>query len=76
VVDLANVARGRYDAFYEYGLNPWDVLAGMLIVREAGGRVTDFTGNESPITGDEICAFNPHISDEVINIVKGFMIRQ
>jgi myo-inositol-1(or 4)-monophosphatase len=75
-VDLANVARGRYDAFYEYGLNPWDVLAGMLIVREAGGRVTDFTGNESPITGDEICAFNPHISDEVINIVKGFMIRQ
>jgi myo-inositol-1(or 4)-monophosphatase len=73
-VDLAHVATGQYDAFYEYGLNPWDVLAGMLIVREAGGRVTDFRGNETPVTGEEICATNPLISDEVINIVKRFMI--
>ena len=72
-VDLAHVACGKYDAFYEYGLNPWDVLAGMLIVREAGGRVTDFRGNETPVTGEEICATNPLISEEVINIVKGFM---
>jgi myo-inositol-1(or 4)-monophosphatase len=73
-VDLAHVATGQYDAFYEYGLNPWDVLAGMLIVREAGGRVTDFRGNETAVTGEEICATNPLISEEVINIVKGFMI--
>lgn len=73
-VDLAHVATGQYDAFYEYGLNPWDVLAGMLIVREAGGRVTDFRGNETPVTGEEICATNPLISEEVINIVKRFMI--
>jgi myo-inositol-1(or 4)-monophosphatase len=72
-VDLVHVASGKYDAFYEYGLNPWDVLAGMLIVREAGGKVTDFRGCESPITGEEICASNLKISEEVINIVRGFM---
>jgi len=73
-VDLAHVALGQYDAFYEYGLNPWDIMAGMLLVREAGGKVSDFSGNESLITGDEICASNFKISDELINIVKGFMV--
>lgn len=73
-VDLAHLAMGKYDAFFEYGLNPWDVLAGALIVREAGGRVTDFSGREYPITGAEICATNGKISDEVLNIVSGFMI--
>ncbi len=72
-VDLSHVATGQYDAFFEYGLSPWDIMAGMLIVREAGGKVTDFSGNESSVTGDEICASNSLISKEVINIVKGFM---
>ncbi|MFO7575574.1 MAG: inositol monophosphatase family protein [Bacteroidales bacterium] len=73
-VDLAHVACGRYDGFFEYGLNPWDILAGALIVREAGGRATDFSGNDEPLTGEEIVAGNLNISDEVTNIVKGFMI--
>jgi len=72
-VDLSHVASGKYDAFFEYGLSPWDIMAGMLIIREAGGRVTDFTGNETSVTGDEICASNSLISKEVVNIVKGFM---
>ena len=73
-VDLAHVACGKYDGFFEYGLNPWDILAGALIVREAGGRTTDFCGNDAPLTGEEIVATNLKISDEVTNIVKGFMI--
>jgi myo-inositol-1(or 4)-monophosphatase len=73
-VDMAHVACGKYDGFFEYGLSPWDVMAGTLIVREAGGRVNNFSGMESPVTGEEIIATNPIISDEVINIVKGFMI--
>lgn len=72
-VDLAHVASGKYDAFYEYGLNPWDIMAGMIIVREAGGKVTDFSGSESGVNGDEIIASNALISNEVINIVRGFM---
>jgi len=73
-VDLAHVACGKYDGFFEYGLNPWDILAGALIVREAGGMATDFSGNDAPLTGEEIVASNLKISDEVTNIVKGFMI--
>ena len=45
-IDLAYVACGRFEAFYEYGLNPWDVAAGTILVREAGGIVSDFFGNE------------------------------
>ncbi len=75
-VDLAHVACGKYDGFFEYGLNPWDILAGALIVREAGGSATDFRGNSESLTGEEIVASNRFISDEVINIVKGFMITE
>lgn len=75
-VDLAHVACGKYDGFFEYGLNPWDILAGALIVREAGGSATDFRGSDEPLTGEEIVATNLNLSDEVINIVKGFMINE
>src|SRR5438067_1972689 len=44
-LDLANVASGRVDGFWEFNLNPWDTAAGVLLVEEAGGRVTDFTGD-------------------------------
>ncbi len=71
-VDLANVACGRYDAFWEYGLSPWDVKAGVLLVSEAGGVVSDFSGNRMGITGEEIVASNSILSDEVVNIVMGF----
>jgi myo-inositol-1(or 4)-monophosphatase len=47
--DIAYVACGRFDGFYEYGLHPWDIAAGMLLVREAGGSISDFNGQEEPL---------------------------
>lgn len=56
--DLCYVACGRFDVFYEFGLKPWDVAAGTLIVQEAGGKVTDFSLGENMIFGKEIIASN------------------
>ncbi len=56
--DIAYVACGRYDSFYEYGLSPWDVAAGVLIVRQAGGKVSDFTGGDDFLFGGEMIATN------------------
>jgi len=56
--DLAYVACGRFDAFWEYDLKPWDVAAGALIVKEAGGKVTDYKGGEDFLFGREIVASN------------------
>lgn len=72
-VDLAYVACGRFEAFYEYGLHPWDVAAGILLVREAGGRVSDFSGNEKRLTGDEIVAANKLVFPEFLENVSKFM---
>jgi myo-inositol-1(or 4)-monophosphatase len=66
--DLAYVAAGRYDGFYEYGLSPWDVTAGVLLVKNAGGKVTDFSGGEKFIFGKEIIATNNSIHDEFQNL--------
>jgi len=57
-IDLAYVACGRFDGFYEYGLSEWDVTAGIIIIREAGGMVSDFSGNKNNIDGSEILASN------------------
>ena len=60
-VDLAYVACGRFEGFFEYNLNAWDVAAGSLIVEEAGGKVTDFAGGENFLFGREIIAAGkPH----------------
>ncbi|MBN1198071.1 MAG: inositol monophosphatase [Bacteroidales bacterium] len=56
--DLAWVACGRLDGFYEYGLSPWDVAAGSLLVKNAGGKVCDFKGEENFLFGKEIIATN------------------
>jgi len=56
--DLAYVACGRFDAFWEYDLKPWDVAAGALIVKEAGGIVTDYKGGNNYLFGREIVATN------------------
>jgi myo-inositol-1(or 4)-monophosphatase len=56
--DLAYVACGRFDAFWEYDLKPWDVAAGALIVKEAGGKVTDYNGGSNYLFGREIIASN------------------
>jgi myo-inositol-1(or 4)-monophosphatase len=69
-VDLAYTACGRYDGFYEYGLHPWDVAAGALIVKEAGGTVSDFTGNSNFIYGEEIVASAPFIHQEFLKIIQ------
>jgi myo-inositol-1(or 4)-monophosphatase len=62
-LDLCYVAAGRYDGFYEYGLAPWDVAAGGLIVREAGGIVTDWTSGDHWLHGKRIIAANPAIHE-------------
>ncbi len=72
-VDLCWVACGRYDAFFEYGLNPWDIAAGTLIVREAGGRVSTFSGDEKNVNGSETVAANNKIFDEFRKITGTFM---
>ena len=64
--DLAYVACGRFDGFYEYGLSPWDVAAGALIVKNAGGIVSDFKGGDDFIFGKEIIATNHSIYSEFL----------
>jgi myo-inositol-1(or 4)-monophosphatase len=72
-IDLAYVACGRFEVFYEYGLHPWDVAAGIILVREAGGRVSNFSGNENNLDGEEIVAANNSVFSEVLEIVSKFM---
>lgn len=69
-MDLAYVACGRYDGFYEYGLNAWDVAAGVLIVKNAGGENFDFKGGDDFIFGEEIVSLNPYISAEFMEQIK------
>lgn len=72
-IDLAYVACGRFEVFYEYGLHPWDVAAGTLLVREAGGRVSDFSGNEKNLTGEEFIAANSSVFPEALEVVNKYM---
>lgn len=67
--DLAYVACGRFDAFYEYNLKPHDVAAGSLLVTEAGGEVFDFNGEKNHIFGGEIIASNKNTATEFFNII-------
>ena len=57
-VDLVYVACGRFDFYFEFELNPWDVAAGLLIVAEAGGKTSNFDGTGSAFSGKEILASN------------------
>ncbi len=72
--DLAYVACGRFDAFYEYDLKPWDVAAGSFIVQQAGGRITDFSGGNNFIFGREIVATNNIVFDEFSEKIKHFLV--
>jgi myo-inositol-1(or 4)-monophosphatase len=69
-LDLAWVAAGRFDAFYEYGLNPWDVAAGQFLVSQAGGQVSDFSGNDNFLFGKEILATNTQIHKLILEILQ------
>jgi myo-inositol-1(or 4)-monophosphatase len=67
-LDLAYVACGRMEAFWEFNLNPWDTAAGILLVEEAGGRVTDFAGAHYRLASDEILASNGLIHDGLVGL--------
>jgi len=69
-IDLAYVACGRFDSFYEYNLNPWDVAAGSLIVQQAGGIVSDFNGGNDFIFGKQIIASNFLIYEEFYKVIN------
>jgi myo-inositol-1(or 4)-monophosphatase len=66
-LDLCSVACGRFDGFWEFNLNPWDTAAGVLIVEEAGGKVTDFSGGPFQLESRETVASNGLIHDELVN---------
>ena len=67
-LDLAYVAAGRLEAFWEFNLNPWDTAAGILLVEEAGGSVTDFAGNPFKLDSREILASNGLIHAELVEL--------
>jgi myo-inositol-1(or 4)-monophosphatase len=68
--DLCYLACGRVDAFFEYNLNPWDVAAGALIVKEAGGTVSDFKSQQNWLFGKEIVATNTFLQPVINTIIK------
>ncbi|MFA5973627.1 MAG: inositol monophosphatase family protein [Lentimicrobiaceae bacterium] len=69
-VDLCYTACGRFEGFYEYGLNAWDVAAGAFIVQQAGGTVTDFNGGDNYIFGAELLASNTLLHQPLLNAVE------
>jgi myo-inositol-1(or 4)-monophosphatase len=72
--DIAYVACGRFEGFYEYGLNPWDVAAGVIILKQAGGKVSDFKGGRNYLFGGEIIATNTNIYDEFLAVINKLMV--
>lgn len=66
-LDLCYIAAGRFDGYWEFGLKPWDIAAGALIVEEAGGQVTDSNGNMLDLFGKDILATNSKIHKEIVN---------
>lgn len=70
-IDLADVAAGRFEGFWEQRLSAWDIAAGILLVREAGGRVTDREGRDLGVEHGEVIAGNPPIHDWLLGAVRG-----
>ena len=68
-VDLAYTACGRFDAYYEYNLNPWDVAAGIVIVRQAGGHVVNFSGGDEILNSRELLATNGKLTGEMLEAI-------
>jgi myo-inositol-1(or 4)-monophosphatase len=69
-LDLAAVAAGRYDGFWEIGLSPWDMAAGVLLVLEAGGLVGDFEGNDKYLERGQIVAGSPKIFSQLLQVIQ------
>ena len=72
-LDLAYVAAGRYDGFWEFGLAPWDVAAGLLLVREAGGFVSDLAGGQTMMTSGDVLAANGHLHLPLAALIREAM---
>lgn len=70
-LDLAYVAQGRFDGFWESGLNDWDTAAGCLLVREAGGFVSDYRGRSAPIHSEQILAANDSLHSKLHKLLAG-----
>ncbi|MCC8408111.1 inositol monophosphatase [Mucilaginibacter sp. UR6-1] len=71
-VDLAYTACGRFGAFYEYNLNAWDVAAGIVIVKQAGGQVVNFKGGDEVIETRELLATNGKITEEMLQVIQKY----
>lgn len=69
-LDCAMVAAGFLDGYWEHHLHPWDICAGALLVREAGGRVTDLSGGDFDVTGAQIVATNGRVHDELVSLLQ------
>ena len=69
-LDLANVAAGRLDGFWEFGLQPWDMAAGALLIREAGGLVSDIDGGQEFLSSGNIVTATPRLFNEFLTLIK------
>lgn len=69
-LDLAYVAAGRLDGFWEFGLQPWDCAAGALLIREAGGLVSDMDGDQQFLENGNVTAGNPRIFDDLLKSLR------
>lgn len=69
-IDLCYVAKGVFDLYYERNLKPWDISAGMIILKEAGGLVTDFDGNEQNLKTGSLIASNGLVHNEFLELIK------
>jgi myo-inositol-1(or 4)-monophosphatase len=74
-LDLAYVAAGRIDGFWEFGLSRWDIAAGALLVREAGGIVGDLRGGEDFLASGDVVAANPKVFHEMTQIIEPHRLR-
>lgn len=75
-LDLAYVASGRYDGFWEIGLSPWDIAAGCLLIIEAGGMVSDLEGNDHYLKSGQVVAGNPKIFPQLTEIISPYITDQ
>jgi myo-inositol-1(or 4)-monophosphatase len=69
-LDMAWTAAGRFDGFWEHGLHLWDTAAGIVLVREAGGIVSDFHGRTDGLKGDEIVCANEHLHPQLLKLLR------
>jgi len=69
-LDLAYIAAGRFDGYWEFNLSPWDLAAGIIIVRESGGYVTDMAGGQGMLSGGDVIAANAHLHQPLMELLN------